>query len=223
MNAIQPQDSSTLAQGSREWHQAKLGKFSSSGVHALMGTEKAATTYIYKVAAERNLKEKYRDEYLNEYIRRTSASSKAMEYGKDNEDLARTTYMMKTGNRVVQCGFVDHPEIPYFGDSPDGIILNEVGCPVSALEIKCPNPDTFLRYRSALRSGVSLKELELKYYWQCITHIMCNNVAYCDFVIFDKMQKGFLHIERIDRDEFECTQLRMAVERANERIKKILN
>ena len=225
MTALQRiQEASTLVQGSREWYQAKLGCFSSSGVHALMGTEKAATTYIYKVAAERNLKEKYRDEYFSEYLKRTSVSSKAMEYGKENEDLARTVYMMKTGNTIAQCGFIMHPEIPFFGDSPDGIILDESQTRiVGTLEIKVPNPDTYLKYKVALKSGVSLKDLESKYYWQIVTHVMCNGVEYCDFVVFDKMQNKGLHIEKIYVPEFDKEALRRAIEKANNKISKILN
>jgi hypothetical protein len=223
------QDQSLLVQGSMEWYQARLGKFTSSGVYALMVKARGlkevsdtAMTYIYKIAAERNLKEKYKNEYVGEYIRRVSATSRAMDYGTENEDVARTTYIMKTGNKVVQCGFVNHSNIMNFGDSPDGIILDKnVDIPIGALEVKCPNPDTYLRYRTALKGGVPLKELKPEYYWQCVAHMMCNSVAWCDFVIFDKMQNRGIHIHRVDRDETDCRILESEIVKAERVIEKI--
>lgn len=231
--ANQLQETSTLVQGSKEWFQAKLGYFSSSGVGALMtnarGRDKefsdTALSYIYKVAAERNLKEKYRNDYLSDYLKRVSVSSKAMEYGKEQEDIARQIYMMKTGNNVVQCGFITHPTIAYLGDSPDGVILDKNETQViGTLEIKCPMPDTFLKYKTALKSGISLKELKAEYYWQCVVHMMCNNVEWCDFVVLDIMQNKGFHKVIIKKNEADCEQLKIAVEKANEFINKyILN
>src|SRR5947209_20415672 len=45
----------------------------------------------------------------------------AMAWGTETEDLARTTYMLETGNVVNECGFFAHNEIKA-GASPDGLI-----------------------------------------------------------------------------------------------------
>lgn len=57
----------------------------------------------------------------------------AMEHGIQNEPVARMAYESFTGNIVTQTGFHKHPEIPFVGGSPDGLVDDDGG-----VEIKSP-------------------------------------------------------------------------------------
>ena len=57
----------------------------------------------------------------------------AMQWGVDHEDEAREAYEAVTGDLVDLVGFIRHPEIDFFGASPDGLVGED-----GLLEIKCP-------------------------------------------------------------------------------------
>src|SRR2546421_4131291 len=62
----------------------------------------------------------------------------AMAWGTETEPLARTSYMLATGNIVNECGFFAHNDI-MVGASPDGLVGDD-----GTIEIKAPNPATHL-------------------------------------------------------------------------------
>ena len=64
------------------------------------------------------------------YIR--SFTSKAVQYGKKNEDLARKQYEKCLGVKVLPTGLTLMPTHHYIGASADGIINSTI------IEIKCP-------------------------------------------------------------------------------------
>ena len=230
-------DSSCFGQRTPEWYKARLGHITSSMVYAIMGnpTKKAmeagevfsetAKSYLFKVAAERNISEPYLEEQFDEWMDRTNIETRAMRYGTETEDLARSVYEYErvgNGMTLEQCGFVRHNEIQYYGDSPDGVVCDKDGIPVGCIEIKCPNSDTWLRYKTMFAKGATLKEVEDKYYWQCQSHMLCLGVPWCDFVFFDKMMKDGLQVVRIGRDEADIAELSRRIVLANEFIESII-
>lgn len=113
--------------------------------------------YLYQVAAERNLRDVFvkDDDFFEQYLRRTSFTSAAMQWGTDTEAMARLQYQRETGREVVEVGFHRHPSVDWFGDSPDGIVVDsESGKPLGCVEIKCPKPETWVRYRHEFRKGM---------------------------------------------------------------------
>lgn len=227
-----------VEQGSLDWYRARLGKITSSNVHFVMKAPRAtkanpnpegfsdtAKGYLYQVAAERNLVEEFvnNDLYFQEYLDRVDISNRSIRYGSETEATAREVYAGITGNEVIECGFVNHSEISNYGDSPDGLIIDKEGSPIGALEIKCPKPDTFIKYQDNIKDAASLKEVKPEYYWQCQSHCECNNVAWCDFVVFDKMQrKGFICI-RIERNDEDIALMKERIILANAEIDKLIN
>lgn len=180
-------------------------------------------SYLCKVAAERNLQPRWiSDEpVLDEngnmvyeygsmepktmfdcYLERVNISTKAMRYGTENEAIAREIYKFYEKVEVDEFGFIRHTTIPNYGDSPDGVVF-ESPERIVVVEIKFPQPDTFIRYARDIHSMEDLKEVKPEYYWQCMSHIEVaaryfraigklkkRGRVVCDFVFCDKMQKG---------------------------------
>ena len=217
-----------VKQGSLAWKMLRLGKITSSNVYCLMSTPRSgselftdtAKSYLFGVASELMLNKKYSSEsFVEEYFERVDATTKQMRYGTELELKARVEYAKAKGliyeftdndgskvstkdcgnGSVIEVGFVEgEDELCGYGDSPDGLILNANGVVQGCLEIKCPNPSTFAKYKYLFEQGKTLKEIEPKYYWQVVSHCLANNVEWCDFVFYDKMMKEGLQIKRIE-------------------------
>lgn len=226
-----------VQQGTYDWFRARLGYITSSMVSKVMLAPKAtksnptpeafsdtAKGYLYQVASERNLRQQVIDDdtQFEEYLYRVELSNKAIRYGQENEDVARKVYEMRTHSEVAQAGFILHPVISHYGDSPDGIVVDENGKPVGALEIKCPKPDTFMRYKATIHNADELKSEKPEYYWQCQSHCECNNVQWCDFVFFDKMQRNGFVCLRIERNEEDIALMKERIVLANAFIDSLL-
>lgn len=55
-----------------------------------------------------------------------SYTSKSMQHGKDTEHKAREMYVLNEFDAdVVEVGFIKHPEIEFFGASPDSLVNDE--------------------------------------------------------------------------------------------------
>lgn len=232
------EDIACVAQGSYDWFRARIGNITSSNVHFVMKAPKStksnpnpemfsdtAKGYLYQVASERNLRKSVLtdDRQFEEYLSRVELSNKAIRYGQETEDIARKVYEIKKGIEVAQAGFIIHESIENYGDSPDGIVLNTDGQPIGTLEIKCPKPETWMRYKATIHNAEELKDVKPEYYWQCQSHCECNKLPWCDFVFFDKMQEnGFVCI-RIERNDEDIELMKKRIVLANEFIKTLLS
>lgn len=115
-------------QGSQEWLDERLGHVTASCFADILAVSakglplKSREDYLMRLVTERI------------YGRATeSASSQAMQWGKDAEPLARAAYEIETGSIVTESDFVKHPTISFVGCSPDGLIDSDGG-----YESKCP-------------------------------------------------------------------------------------
>lgn len=223
-----------MEQRTIEWYKARLGKITSSNVYKVMTESRTksevfgdtAKTYLYELAADRNLDEEtLNDELmLMEYLGQ-GFESEAMRRGTELEASARVAYEMglPSSLSVAEVGFVPDDECgDFYGDSPDGLVL-EYGVPVGCLEIKCPKTSTWIRYREAFASGKTLRQVEPKYYWQCQSHMRCNAVPWCDFVYFDPYMEDGIQVVRIERNEEDITRMVERIKMANGFINDILN
>lgn len=122
-----------MDQRSDEWYQARLGKATGSKFHDVCsftrsGESASRRNYRYQLIAER----------LTGVVQPTYTSS-AMQWGIDNEPVARLAYEMKTGYTVQEAGFLVSEILPDAGISPDGLIGQDGG-----VEIKCPEIATHI-------------------------------------------------------------------------------
>lgn len=223
-----------MEQKSEEWYRARLGHITGSMVYCIMGTPRkkdevfseTAKAYLYQLAAERNIAPIFKEEHFAEWLKRTNVETFAMRYGSETESLAREVYYINVPDDmdVKECGFFKHPTIDMYGDSPDGIVYDvATRIPIGCIEIKCPNPNTWMKYRDLFLQGKTLKDVEEKYYWQCQSHMMCTETTWCDFIYFDKMMKDPLCVECIERNDEDVALMEERIMLANEFIENMLS
>lgn len=218
-----------MEQRTFEWHTARLGFFTGSEVGKLMVKSRkkgqlfgdTALSYIYRKMAERDLIDEIRtdEDVFNEYQYVNSVSSRAMQLGTETEPIARKLIIKELGETFTEVGSIPHPSVPWFSSSPDG--MSEDGKMV--LEIKCPNIETFMRYKCHVLDAAHLKEENPLYYWQCMAHMAVTGAEACVFVVFNPFLKHPLHWVTIKRDELAITELECIVRDANDQINTILN
>lgn len=119
-----------------EWHAERAGKFTGSRFADVLARNKrtgeplkAYHDLIWQVVVERMTGKAVE-----------GPSGFALQWGSDVEPYAREAYELETGHVVKQSGFIQHPDHPFVGCSPDGLIGTDGG-----IEMKCPkNPAVHL-------------------------------------------------------------------------------
>jgi hypothetical protein len=219
-------------QRSLDWFRQRLGVFTGSEIGDLFVTGrkkdemfgKTAMKYIYKKAAERCINPEILndDDLFQIYLDQVNVHSKAMDWGTEQEENARPLYAKMKGYRVVEVGSIKHPTIPYFASSPDGFIYDEEKGEKACLEIKCLSQDNFMMYKTEIKEGQDLKEVDSKYYYQCQAHMACTGASWCDFVVYNPFIVPCIFIMRIypDKEVFEGFETR--IKAANEMIDNII-
>jgi putative phage-type endonuclease len=201
-----------MEQRSTEWFAARLGKVTASRVADVIAKTKTG----YSTS-----RENYMAQLVCERMTGTqgeSYSNAAMQWGTDQEPLARAAYEAAKDVLVDEVGFIVHPTIIAAGASPDGLVGDD-----GLIEIKCPNTATHI-------DTLLSKKVPSKYNTQMQWQMVCTGRKWCDFVSFDpRMPEGLqLFIQRVDFDEqyvkmleAEITEflgeLETKIERLNER------
>lgn len=221
------------AQHTLGWYRARLGNITGSKVGDIMksGRKKdelfgdTAKTYIYQLAAERGMNPVIveDDDLFSDYIMQVNVSTKAMEWGNEQEDAARKLYQTITGRRIVEVGSCHHPTIKHFASSPDGFFYDEENRGKGCIEIKCPNQSTFMKYKDLIHDNQSLLEVKPEYFYQCMAHMMCNDASWTDFIAYCPFQQKPIHIVRIYPDDKVFKEMEMRINEANKLINEILN
>lgn len=219
-----------MEQRTAEWYRARLGRFTGSGVWALMGSgrvkgddfSQTGKSYILSRAAERNLCDELvnDDMMLEDYMNRVNPQTRAMEWGILLEDEARGAYQELTHNRVELVGFIPSVSVSALGSSPDGVVWT-ASEGRGALEIKCPTADTFFKYATGVKDNESLKKVCPEYYWQCQCHMLVLGVGWCDFVVYHPLMRQRITVTRIVRDDDAITAMIAKVKAAEEMIEEL--
>ena len=194
-------NSKDIKQGTPEWLQARLGCLTASKANDACAAESTAAyqNYLWQLVAERET------QAVEE-----SFVSADMERGSELEPVARAAYEAHTGSFVTQTGFWLHPEIKWFGASPDGLVGDD-----GLIEIKCPRTSTHLRYRSE-------GKVPTKYKRQMICQLLCTGRKWVDFVSFDNRvrESKQLFIVRYTPTEKEITELLESVQKFLQNVEK---
>lgn len=112
-----------IKQGTEEWGNQRVGMITGSRVGAILGLNPWSS----------------RDDVMREMVREYHGVEKefqgnvATEYGKANEANAIFELEIEHGIEVQETGFHIHPDHPWLGASPDGLVGDD-----SVAEIKCP-------------------------------------------------------------------------------------
>lgn len=173
-----------IEQGSDSWLEIRRGKVTASRVADVLAKTKTGVSasrgnYLIELALQRVTG-----------IIEPSFTNDAMQWGKDNEQTARTAFEVAQQVFVDQVAFVDHPTIKDFGCSPDGVIGD------SLLELKCP-------YQSAVHWSYFKDGCPSKYYTQIQAQMSCTGAKSVWFVSFDPRMpaRSQLYIEEVLREE----------------------
>jgi putative phage-type endonuclease len=159
-----------MEQRSPEWYEARLGLPTASCFDKVLASN---TTESYKGYKTEIVLERLfgmdAPHLQNPYI------NSAMQWGIDQEPLARLSYILATGNIVEETGFHKHKTLEV-GASPDGIVNPKKE--KKGLEIKCPTTAVHLY---TLRTG----KLPGKYVSQVQGQMLVCGFNSVDFVSYD--------------------------------------
>ena len=167
MTIFTTEDRIAVQQGSQEWFALRAGKVTASRVADILAKTKTGPSasrqnYLIELALQRTTG-----------IIQESYTNAAMEWGTQTEPQARVAYEVNTNNFVDQVAFIDHPNIAWFGCSPDGLVSDR-----GLVEIKCPNSATHWEYFKS-------KEPPKKYFIQMQAQMAVTGRDWCDFISFD--------------------------------------
>lgn len=197
-------------QRSDEWYKQRLGRFTASEVHALMGVKGLGETGL------------------------TLARKKAQEivFGRDSNwdvityDMMRGIEQEKIAFEIFkgkkELDFINVEESKFFpykdysGASPDGLVGND-----AVLEIKCPRPEKFFEL---IEKG--FEAIDKKYIYQMQLQMKCTNSKQCHFFNYLEWNENQLtHEIIVDYDEDIANtiidRIELAVKERDRIVKKI--
>lgn len=180
-----------IEQGTDEWLALRYGWITASKFKDVMskGQGKTRKAYMYHLAAEAITGERA-ESFTNEY----------MEWGTENEPVARAMYELETGYEVDQVSFIKLDEANKIGCSPDGLIGDD-----GMVEFKCPKTTTQIE---TFLSG----KMPSLHKGQVQGQLWVSDRQWTDFVSFDPRidgDSGYFCV-RIERDEEYIKELEAA-------------
>lgn len=182
-------------QGSEAWRKERAGHCTASRFKDVLAKIKTG-----EAAARRN----YRVQLVTERLTGIPSEgykSAAMQFGLDTEPLARLAYEARTGEIVIETGFLPHGAIDWCGASPDGLIGD------GGVELKCPESHTHLEW---LLDGIC----PLEHVAQVQGQMSVTGRPWWDFVSYDpRFPKNLqLLIVRVSRDDAYIAELERQVQ-----------
>lgn len=187
----------SVQQRSLEWHEQRMGKFTASEIHKLMGIKGLGETGK-SYAIDKAIEELY-GEVEENFV------SYDMERGIELEPLAFNKFKeLKSLEflEVKKCGFFSGD---FHGASPDGLVGAD-----AVLEIKCPKAGTFFKL-------VADGEIDKKYFYQMQHQMMLTGrkkAHFFNYFIFDGQE--FWHEIIVERDDKVCDLIWDRILEANE-------
>lgn len=194
-----------MFQRSPEWFAARCGKVTASRLADVMARTKSG------YAASR---QNYMAELICQRLTgklEEGFSNAAMMRGTELEPVAREMYALNEFDaEITEVGLIDHPTIPGFAASPDGLVNGD-----GLIEIKCPNTWTHLE---TLKTG----EPKRQYLLQMHAQMMCTGRKWCDFVSFDdRLPPDLAYFKkRIHFDEVLANEIESEVKKFLEELEK---
>ena len=198
-----------IEQGTPEWFAQRPGKVTASRVADVIAKTKTG----YSTS-----RENYMAQLICERMTGAVAESytnAAMQWGTDNEPLARAAYEAAKDVLVDEVAMITHPRIDAAGASPDGLVGDD-----GLVEIKCPNTATHI-------DTLMRQEVPMKYITQMMWQMACTERQWCDFVSFDPRMPTELQlfIKRVPRDNDYIAMLEKEIlsflEELDEKVSKL--
>lgn len=226
-----------IEQGTPEWDQIRIGRFTASEIHRLMEPAKrdmteqelkarpktgkgssAKLAYDYSKLSEAALT------YVNEKVAEVlTGQAKSQGYafpivwGKEHEEEAADLFTKVTGMETEKVGFF--PYTDHAGGSPDRFVDNDI------LEIKCPYESVNQIKYLMLTDQWDVKRNHFDYWVQCQCNMMFTDRQVCHFVTFDPRMKNdkhkLTHIKILADEEFSELVRNQITKATEEKLKLI--
>ncbi len=186
-----------IEQRTDEWLKQRAGCITASRIVDVMAEGRSGKPSVTRLGYMAQLA----SEILSGEPTENSFTTPDIEWGIERETQARGVYTLRTGNSVVETGFVLHPLLENTGASPDGLVGDD-----GLLETKCPKTHTHI---TTLRGGKIDRKYMLQMQWQ----MECTGRVWCDFVSFDPRLPSPLnmHIQRVHRDDILLCEIKEAI------------
>ena len=226
--------SEDITQRSVEWFRSRMGNLTGSKIADIMksGRKKdelfsdTAKSYLFQIAGERIFNPEFLsdDDIFQDYIDQVNVTTKAMQWGTEQEGKAKKLWVSRNfpDGDIVELSSCRHDTIPHFAASPDGAIYDNDGT-FRIVEVKCPNINTYMKYRLLIHDAASLKETEPKYYWQMMAEMSCTRAKSGIFITYNPWLSDPLHSAEIERVEEDIKLMEERVVLANQFIEEIIN
>lgn len=191
-----------LIQQTDEWYAARLGMFTGSDFHVMLGKSATKTNYMFEKLAETL----FGDTDIEHF------TTPAMERGRVLEHEARRMYSASKEVFVDEVGLVgaEGEFENYAACSPDGLVGDD-----GIIEIKCPLAKNFLEWVS---NDFYIKP---EYRTQVQFNLLITERQWCDFVYYHP--RGGIFIKRIERDEGYIEKIKTALREGIQFIKDGIN
>ena len=209
----------TVAQNSAAWDKMRLGRFTGSGISALMTNPKT------KAAIESGELSETAKKYIYEKAMETvtgqsanEATSRAIDWGNEWEEHALHQLQIALDSPEESTELKPSFKLfnDYFGCSPDAFMIHPKFGPVGC-EIKCPWNSVNHFIHSQVESAEDLKRVNSDYYWQVMGNMLTFNLPAWVFASYDPRQPEHrqLHHTVILFDPSAAADLCEAMERAH--------
>lgn len=163
-------------QGSGQWLNQRVGRLTASRMAVAMSFLKNGKPTAERDALMRELlAERLTGDAVPHFV------NDAMRHGTEYEPIAKREYQIQTGELLTECGFIEHPEIEFFGASPDSLLDHD-----AVVEFKCPATTTHIRWLQ--EGGVPEQHKP-----QILAQIACTRRCRAVFVSFDPRIPGAKH------------------------------
>ena len=172
-----------LEQRTEEWKQIRKGSIGGTRVKSIMA--KNNLPLIDELIAEKH----------TELIEETFVND-AMQRGIDLEPFAISEFEDRTDFTVDTFGLVTNENYPGCHLSPDGLILDGSGVPLSGVEVKCPSTKKHVEYIRTNRIPAEYKYQVYHYF------TICDTIDTVYFVSYDpRFEVRPFHLIKITREE----------------------
>lgn len=181
-------DVTRIEQGDEEWHRLRLGVITASEVHNVISKPRSGTKWTC-------MKMSYFHTLLAEVCTGVApeVNAKALAWGKQYEEDARTLFEFTTGVSVIESPILFRDETMRTACSPDGLCSNGFG-----LELKCPfTSRDFMKFRLG-----GFDAIKADYMAQVQYSMWVNKNPAWFFANYDpRMKREGLHYVVVERDE----------------------
>ncbi len=131
--------------------------------------------------------------------------------GNLNEPIAKEIYEQLTGRKILDKEAIEHPTLPFFAASPDGVLEDD---PSILVEIKCPK-------KKEHRRTIRTMEIKPEYLTQMTAQIACMwhlGARECDFISYHNQYEPKIHVIRFRPTKKMIKELETEVEKLTEEL-----